>query len=172
MTIILCGLVFISMIVFYFYWRGDITIEMPILLFLCLTFLGIFNVVFGNINVRVEVEALNAFLVDNSAYINNNSLKYYDKERGGSGDKFFIKHIDYISENKIQVSLSKFDEDTCKNIIKFMNSSPEVNSWLFKKEYAIKMDTLISDENIFCKNEDNKITYTININDKNKERKL
>lgn len=70
------------------------------------------------------------------------------------------------------MSLSKFDEDTCKNIIKFMNSSPEVNSWLFKKEYALKMDTLISDENIFCKNEDNKIKYTIKINNKNKERKL
>lgn len=165
--IILCGLVFISMIVFCFFWRGDIA-----LLFLSLMFLGIFIFLFDYINVRTKLEFLNDFLVDNSAYVNNNSLKYYDKDREKSVDTLFKKHIDYIYENKIQVSLSKFDEDTCKNIIKFMNSSSEVNSWLFRKEYAIKMDTLISDENIFCKNEDNKITYTININDKNKERKL
>lgn len=171
MIIILCGLILISMIVFYLYWRGDITIEIPILLLFCLMFLGVFILVFDNINVRSRLDILNNFLVDNSDYVNNNSLKYYDKEREKSGDKLFTKNINYISKNKIQVSLSKFDDYTCKKIIKFTNSSSKVNRQLFKKEYTIKMNTLISDENVFCKNKDNKITYTIMIKTDNRKNK-
>lgn len=161
------GMVLISLILLYCLCMGGLSIDILRLSFLYFIFSGMFIFYFDNI-VRSRVETLNAFLVDNSAYINNNSLKYYDKEMGNSGDEFYIKHLDYIDENKIQVSLSKFDEETCKNIVKFTNSSSKVNSQLFKKEYTIKMDTLISDENEFCKNKDNKIAYTININDKNK----
>lgn len=169
MIIILCGLVFITMMVCYFFWKGYIRIDTVLPIFLIIMFAGIFTVFFNHINVRVRLEMLNDFLVDNSAYIKNNSLKYYDKEKGQLGDTLFLKNINYVDKNKIQVSLSKFDEDACKKLVKFFTSTPERkrSSQNFKKEYTIKMDTFISDENLFCKNKNNKITYTMIVSQNN-----
>jgi len=163
MIVVLCDLVLISMVIFYSYWRGFIAIDVVMIFFLCIIFVSAPIVFFEHINVSFRLKLLNDFLVDNRDYVNNNSLKYYDKERGKSEDKLFEKHIDYISENKIQVSLSKFNKDACEKTINFMNSWKITSSRLFEKHYNIKIDTLIADKSLFCKNKENKITYTIMI---------
>lgn len=163
--IIVYGLVFIF-VIFSLFEIGLITMDMAMMIILfTLMISGVLMIqpyINTSINTNINIRLLNDFLVDNRAYLNNRSLEYYDKETEKHGGDVFKKHIDYISGDKIKVSLLTFNSSLiCEKVIISLTSSPESQSHLLNDSYAIKMDTLIADKSVFCKNKDNKITYTM-----------
>lgn len=159
--IMVYGLVFI-LLIFGLFKIGLMTMDMTMLIILfTMIFLG-FLMIKPYINTNVNIKLLNDFLVDNRAYLNNRSLEFYDNETEKHGGDVFKKHIDYVAGDKIHVSLLKFNSSLiCEKVIISLTSSSESQSRLLNDSYAIKMDTLITDKSVFCKNKDNKITYTM-----------
>lgn len=159
--IMVYGLVFI-LLIFGFFKIGLMTMDLAMLIILFTMIFLPFLMMQPYINTNINLKLLNDFLVDNRAYLNNRSLKYYDKETEKHSDDVFKKHVDYISGNKIKVSLLTFNSSLiCERVINSLKSSSENQSHLLNDRYTIKTDTLIADKSVFCKNKDNKITYTM-----------